>query len=944
MSGPPSTPPGPAEMPFTTMVAEDDADNDVGHDNVGFESMTVLFDSGHASSAVSVSDAAPTMSNAAPSPYALYEPLHAQQQSGVLDAFHPAGSGPAVLSGASDSAGVLGPPTGPSILHFPQPQPPAQPYSYVEEGLDVPLHAPRLRVPTDLPLEQTTLMDLLAMMVVQGGPTTEEEIVKREVTRRNPAFAFLGEKFNNPCLLYYRWRLYSLLQQDTLLDWRTAPFQMERARRAYVFVPPPVPRVGPDCLAGLHQPALLHPTEELEGGEGVDGGRGEGKRGREHGEGEEDDADAIILCKARRRHRRHGHHAAAADQTSEGEKATACSDEGTSPNHSSNGNAPACNSKEGEGVSRNSSSRSGTESSESSSTDSGSDSEVPPSTTKEADSASTRSCEESHGSVADKSSTPATTAALGSKGAMAEMIPLPPPSAQWISRQCILSKSIFAVLQPQIRDEWVRLLCPRLICAPSACASIKELCDRWLSRDEVATRMSFAVQHADGIHHLLSILLDAMVKTAYMATARSRAPPPPSSLRSLENDSNVFCVEALWYLFVLHDILMNASNMVGGPAATACCVNKNTRPTPTAQPSVGGEEEEPFAALDGSPEALEALYLLWKKQQSEAAYSTSAPHTSFSSRSTISTSAAQPLPPTPSSPSPLASVPSTPPSHASPARHRRRQRTARHRSLYERCGHALELILPTLLEAVTAVALVVSMDKERQPIPTPSDSTNAEAAANSSATPAARVHHIKAVNPLQGKKKSGGDRGVETRGPSLSGGACLSLRLNAGCSPSSLVADAASASSDTQPCSCTEREQALASAMAASSAPAVLLMDWLKALVLVWMKAEQPLLLPLPSVGPPSESKKNGEGSEATVIAAPLPSNLLWPDTKAGSADASDVSLGYFVNAQHAQVLGLEAAPVQGPAVQPSYEERREPPLLSARACAIIKDRYSFLF
>ncbi|CCW69073.1 unnamed protein product [Phytomonas sp. Hart1] len=107
--------------------------------------------------------------------------------------------------------------------------------------------APLLRVPTDLPVSITSLLDLIASFVIQGGPTFEEELLFRE--RSNPHFDFLRAPWNDPRVLYYRWRLYSLLQGDTMLEWRAEPFQMERSgSKAYAWVPPPAIAAGPGCL------------------------------------------------------------------------------------------------------------------------------------------------------------------------------------------------------------------------------------------------------------------------------------------------------------------------------------------------------------------------------------------------------------------------------------------------------------------------------------------------------------------------------------------------------------------------------------------------------------------------------------------------------------------------------------------------------------------------
>ncbi|CBH13009.1 RNA-binding protein, putative [Trypanosoma brucei gambiense DAL972] len=108
--------------------------------------------------------------------------------------------------------------------------------------------APCLQVPSDLPVDVAAFIDLVAFYIVQGGPTAEEEIMRREAN--NHHFAFLRGTWKDPQQLYYRWRLYSLLQGDTLLKWRTEPFQIERGKDAYAWIPPPPISSGPECLLG----------------------------------------------------------------------------------------------------------------------------------------------------------------------------------------------------------------------------------------------------------------------------------------------------------------------------------------------------------------------------------------------------------------------------------------------------------------------------------------------------------------------------------------------------------------------------------------------------------------------------------------------------------------------------------------------------------------------
>lgn len=58
-----------------------------------------------------------------------------------------------------------------------------------------------------------------------------------EKERNNPEFAFLYD-LSSPDHAYYRWRLYSLLQGDSLKAWRTAQFVMVKGSAAWI--PPPM--------------------------------------------------------------------------------------------------------------------------------------------------------------------------------------------------------------------------------------------------------------------------------------------------------------------------------------------------------------------------------------------------------------------------------------------------------------------------------------------------------------------------------------------------------------------------------------------------------------------------------------------------------------------------------------------------------------------------------
>ena len=159
----------------------------------------------------------------------------------------------------------------------------------------------RVFVPSSLPAHTVALIDCVAMHIMVGGPLVAAEVQHRE--RNNPHFAFMmpppppppfestdtpeshwrasvSTVLSSPEVVYYRWRLYSLLNGDTLLSWRTQPFVMEatanrergdRERdrdrdrgerrsppatrpnsRTLVWVPPPM--IAPAGAASVHVP------------------------------------------------------------------------------------------------------------------------------------------------------------------------------------------------------------------------------------------------------------------------------------------------------------------------------------------------------------------------------------------------------------------------------------------------------------------------------------------------------------------------------------------------------------------------------------------------------------------------------------------------------------------------------------------------------------------
>lgn len=59
--------------------------------------------------------------------------------------------------------------------------------------------------------------------VVREGPMFEAMIMSREI--ENPLFRFLFEN-ESPAHIYYRWKLFSILQGDPPAEWRQAEFRM----------------------------------------------------------------------------------------------------------------------------------------------------------------------------------------------------------------------------------------------------------------------------------------------------------------------------------------------------------------------------------------------------------------------------------------------------------------------------------------------------------------------------------------------------------------------------------------------------------------------------------------------------------------------------------------------------------------------------------------------
>lgn len=88
-----------------------------------------------------------------------------------------------------------------------------------------------------IPTDRTVLCLIHRMVefVVNEGPLFEAMIMNREL--HNPAFRFLFDN-TSPAHVYYRWRLFSVLQGDQLAAWRTKQFRMFEG--GSMWKPPPV--------------------------------------------------------------------------------------------------------------------------------------------------------------------------------------------------------------------------------------------------------------------------------------------------------------------------------------------------------------------------------------------------------------------------------------------------------------------------------------------------------------------------------------------------------------------------------------------------------------------------------------------------------------------------------------------------------------------------------
>lgn len=88
-------------------------------------------------------------------------------------------------------------------------------------------------VPTDRNL--LMLIHHMIEFVIREGPMFEAMIMNKEIN--NPMFRFLFEN-QSPAHIYYRWKLFSMLQGDSTKEWRTEEFRMFKG--GSIWRPPPM--------------------------------------------------------------------------------------------------------------------------------------------------------------------------------------------------------------------------------------------------------------------------------------------------------------------------------------------------------------------------------------------------------------------------------------------------------------------------------------------------------------------------------------------------------------------------------------------------------------------------------------------------------------------------------------------------------------------------------
>ncbi|UKJ89926.2 hypothetical protein MACJ_003180 [Theileria orientalis] len=89
---------------------------------------------------------------------------------------------------------------------------------------------PLFQVFVPLPNHKRKIIDLMSKYVSEAGRGFEQMIMENEAP--NGLFSFLYEKYT-PESVYYRWRVYSLMQGDTMSSWSIMPFKITKMGKVY---------------------------------------------------------------------------------------------------------------------------------------------------------------------------------------------------------------------------------------------------------------------------------------------------------------------------------------------------------------------------------------------------------------------------------------------------------------------------------------------------------------------------------------------------------------------------------------------------------------------------------------------------------------------------------------------------------------------------------------
>ncbi|XP_008178793.1 U2 snRNP-associated SURP motif-containing protein isoform X1 [Acyrthosiphon pisum] len=125
---------------------------------------------------------------------------------------------------------------------------------YFDRGQPVEKILPQTIIKVVIPTERNLLMLIHHMIefVIREGPLFEAMIMNKELN--NPMFQFLFDNCS-PTHIYYRWKLFSMLQGDSTKDWRIDEFRM--FKNGSIWRPPPM---NPYTVG---MPEELVPEEDL---------------------------------------------------------------------------------------------------------------------------------------------------------------------------------------------------------------------------------------------------------------------------------------------------------------------------------------------------------------------------------------------------------------------------------------------------------------------------------------------------------------------------------------------------------------------------------------------------------------------------------------------------------------------------------------------------------